>query len=148
MAGRATWWPTVRKSNIWKVTRAGYNCNLWKGFQSCSTTCTRLRHFPKDEVVSVQKRLLYTSGEDGSAKLIVSRISNLVPETVGGAYNLNTERLYTHSSKQPQGQSNHQHYRDYRNRNKQKSKNKNSGSPCSQEKSLLAILLQRLTLRR
>ena len=65
MVGRAAWWPTFRKWTIWKATNAGHNCNVYG-------------HLLKEEVVSVQKRLLCTSGEDG--------ISNLVCETVGGAY--------------------------------------------------------------
>ena len=73
MVGRAAWWPTFRKWTIWKATKAGHNCNVYG-------------HLPKEEVVSVQKRLLCTSGEDGSAKRIVLGISNLVQETVGGAY--------------------------------------------------------------
>ena len=72
MVGRAASWPTFRKWTIWKATKARQNCNVYG-------------HLPKEEVVSVPKRLLCTSGEDGSAKRIVSGVSNLVRETVGGA---------------------------------------------------------------
>ena len=101
MVGRAAWWPTFRKWTIWKATKAGHNCNVYG-------------HLPKEEVVSVQKRLLPTSGEDGSAKRIVWGISNLSakPSEVPTKH----QAVVHHSSKQPQTE------------NKQKSKKQQVGS--------------------
>jgi len=115
MVGRAAWWPTFRKWTIWKATKARHNCNVYG-------------HLPKEEVVSVPKRLLRTSGKDGSAKQIVSGISNLSAKPSEAP--TKHQAVVHHSSKQPQTE------------NKQKSKN--NGRPCSQKRSLLAMLLRKL----
>ena len=98
MVGRAAWWPTFRKWTIWKAIKAGHNCNVYG-------------HLPKEEVESVQKRLLRTSGEDGSGKRIVSGISNLFEKPSEAP--TKHQSVVHHSSKQPQTE------------NKQKSKKKN-----------------------
>lgn len=94
-----------------------------------------------EKVVSVQKRLLCTLGENDSAKRIVSRISNLVHETLGGTYK-NTKLLFDvvhHSSKQPKAKV----VKSQTSKLKQKAEEKSNGRPCSQKKIFLVTLLQR-----
>jgi len=59
-------------------------------------------HLPKEEVVSVGNRLHCSSGENGATKRIVSRISNLVRETLGSTYK-NTKLLYPIPANTPGG---------------------------------------------
>lgn len=75
------------ESGLSKATKAGHNCNVYG-------------HLPKEEVVSVQKRLLPTSGEDGSAKRIVWGISNLSAKPSEAP--TKHQAVVHHSSKQPQ----------------------------------------------
>lgn len=105
------------ESGLSKATKAGHNCNVYG-------------HLPKEEVVSVQKRLLPTSGEDGSAKRIVWGISNLSAKPSEAP--TKHQAVVHHSSKQPQTE------------NKQKSKKKKTGRLCSQKRSLLTMLLRKL----
>ena len=123
MVGRAAWSPTFRKWTIWKATKAGHNCNVYG-------------HLPKEEVVSVQKRLLRTSGEDGSGKRIVSGISNLSAKPSEAP--IKHQSVVHHSSKQPQTE------------NKQKSKKQQVGSVPRKGAFLLCCCesLRRLTSRR
>ena len=123
MVERAAWCPTFRKWTIWKATKAGHNCNVYG-------------HLPKEEVVSVQKRLLRTSGEDCSAKRIVSGISN--PSAKPSEAPTKHQAVVHHSSKQPQTE------------NKQKSKKQQVGSVPRKGAFWLCCFesLRRLTSRR
>ena len=123
MVGRAAWWPTFRKWTIWKAIKAGHNCNVYG-------------HLPKEEVESVQKRLLRTSGEDGSGKRIVSGISNLFEKPSEAP--TKHQSVVHHSSKQPPTE------------NKQKSKKQQVGAVPRKGAFLLCCCesLRRLTSRR
>ncbi|CAH3196390.1 unnamed protein product [Porites evermanni] len=69
-----------------KKTGPGTQLRLLEGLPIFSDHFYVYGHLPKEEVVSVGNRLHCSSGENGVTKRIVSRISNLVRETLGSTY--------------------------------------------------------------